>query len=257
MSEYSSPNAQSDTATTAQAPPNKRDCFSPPSLRDLLAYQIQRVIDWIDGVNPLAALFALLLVTIGGCYAFSTAFQSRVPDVFGTSGVRIKNTPYNAKWARAVQPISHAAAAPILAQASRATSDLQRLQMVQQAVFSQIRYREDRDLYRQEDYWATPNETLTHMAGDCEDVAILKMALLRRLGISPDQMFITIGYDMAFRTGHAVLVVRLGDRHHVLDQSIGTLIGDQQLTEFRPVVSLASHQSWIHGERTAPLMAAR
>jgi predicted transglutaminase-like cysteine proteinase len=249
--------AESHALPPKQGKASPKDCFTPPSLRELLSYQIQRVIDWIDGVNPLVAFSLLLAVAIGSCFAFTSAFQSRVPDVFGTSGVRIKNTPYNAKWARAVQPVTHSNAGPILAAASRAPSDLQRLQAVQKGVFESIRYREDRDLYSQEDYWATPNETLTHLAGDCEDVAILKMALLRRLGFLPDQMFITVGYDMAFRTGHAVLVVRLGNQHHVLDQSIGTLVSDQKLTEFRPVVSLGANQSWVHGERNTPIMASK
>ncbi|MCC2601889.1 transglutaminase-like cysteine peptidase [Sphingopyxis yananensis] len=230
---------------------------TPPRLSDLLSYQMHRLIDWIDGVNPLAALLAVILIAIGSCFALTSEYPNRVPDLFGTSGVRIKNTPYNAKWARAAQPVTHEAALPILMQAQRATNDLQRLQMVQQAVFEQIRYREDRDLYGTEDYWATPNETLRHMAGDCEDVAILKRALLLRLGIAADQMFLTVGYDLAFRTGHAVLVVRLGQRHYVLDESTGSLIDDQKLVDFRPVVTMTSQYSWIHAERSAPILAAK
>lgn len=229
----------------------------PPCLRDLLAYQMHRLIDWIDGVNPIAALLAVVLIAVGSCFAFTSGTTNRVPDLFGTTGVRIKNTPYHAKWARAVQPVTHEAALPILMQAQQARSDLQRLQMVQQAVFNQIRYREDRDLYRTEDYWATPNETLRHMAGDCEDVAILKMALLLRLGIPADQMFLTVGYDLAFRTGHAVLVVRLGSRHYVLDESTAQVLDHQQLVDFRPVVTMTSQYSWVHAERTTPILAAK
>lgn len=229
----------------------------PPRLPEILSYQIDRLIDWIDGLNPVAALLAVLLVAIGSCLAFTAGYQNRVPDLFGTSGVRIKNTPYSAKWARAVQPVTHEAAIPILLQAQQATSDLQRLQIVQQAVFNLVRYREDRDLYNQEDYWATPNETLRHLAGDCEDVAILKMALLLRLGVPAEQMFLTVGYDLAFRTGHAVLVVRLGQRHYVLDESTASLIEDQQLVDFRPVVTMTSQYSWVHAERAAPILAAK
>jgi predicted transglutaminase-like cysteine proteinase len=230
---------------------------TPPHLREILAYQMHRLIDWIDGINPMAALLAVLLVAIGSCVALTTGFPKHVPDLFGTTGVRIKNTPYLAKWTRAVQPVTHEAALPILLQAQQATSDVQRLQRVQQGVFQLVRYREDRDLYGQEDYWATPNETLRHLAGDCEDVAILKMALLLRLGIPADQMFLTVGYDLAFRTGHAVLVVRLGSRHYVLDESTASLIEDHQLVDFRPVVTMTSQYSWVHAEPARPILAAK
>jgi len=36
-----------------------------------------------------------------------------------------------------------------------------------------ITYRYDSDLYGPHDYWAAPDQTLSNMAGDCEDKAIL------------------------------------------------------------------------------------
>lgn len=48
-----------------------------------------------------------------------------------------------------------------------------------------VRYMTDQQLWGQNDYWATPLETLGKGAGDCEDYAIAKYVSLRKLGI-PD-----------------------------------------------------------------------
>jgi len=44
----------------------------------------------------------------------------------------------------------------------------------------------DPDIWKREDYWATPFETLATFGGDCEDIAIAKYAMLIMLGI-PDE----------------------------------------------------------------------
>lgn len=46
----------------------------------------------------------------------------------------------------------------------------------------------DSELWKKEDYWATPFETLTTFGGDCEDIAIAKYAVLRTMGIADDQL---------------------------------------------------------------------
>ncbi len=43
----------------------------------------------------------------------------------------------------------------------------------------------DSNLWKREDYWATPFETVTTFGGDCEDIAIAKYVMLRLMGI-PD-----------------------------------------------------------------------
>lgn len=49
-----------------------------------------------------------------------------------------------------------------------------------------IRFDEDIRVWGQQDYWATPLETLGAGAGDCEDFVIAKYVTLRQLGI-PDR----------------------------------------------------------------------
>jgi len=62
----------------------------------------------------------------------------------------------------------------------------------------------DPDIWKREDYWATPFETLTTFGGDCEDIAIAKYAMLVLLGI-PDEAL-----------GFAYVETREGERHMVL-----------------------------------------
>jgi len=62
----------------------------------------------------------------------------------------------------------------------------------------------DPDLWKREDYWATPFETLTTFGGDCEDMAIGKYAMLRLMGIPDDAL------------GFAYVETRDKERHMVL-----------------------------------------
>lgn len=63
----------------------------------------------------------------------------------------------------------------------------------------------DSDLWKKEDYWATPFETLTTFGGDCEDIAIAKYAALRLMGFDDD----SLGFAYVITTNnepHMVLV---------------------------------------------------
>ena len=54
-----------------------------------------------------------------------------------------------------------------------------------------VRFTDDIRLWQQNDYWATPIETLVKGAGDCEDYSIAKYFTLRRLGIPSEKLRIT------------------------------------------------------------------
>ena len=81
----------------------------------------------------------------------------------------------------------------------------------------------DPDIWKQEDYWATPFETLTTFGGDCEDIAIGKYAMLRLLGIPDDSL------------GFAYVETPEGERHMVLiykqDDATPAYVLDNQVPE--------------------------
>ncbi len=67
---------------------------------------------------------------------------------------------------------------------------------------------------KDDDYWATPAETVRHGEGDCKDQAVLQYFILRSLGVPSNRMF--IAYVNADRTNgndnetdHAVLLVNV------------------------------------------------
>ncbi len=62
----------------------------------------------------------------------------------------------------------------------------------------------DSDLWKKDDYWATPFETITTFGGDCEDIAIAKYAVLRLMAV-PDE-----------HLGFAHVVTKQGEHHMVL-----------------------------------------
>ena len=55
----------------------------------------------------------------------------------------------------------------------------------------QVRWRQDVDIWGQNDYWATPLETLGRREGDCEDFSISKYMTLVLAGVPVEQLRIT------------------------------------------------------------------
>jgi len=63
------------------------------------------------------------------------------------------------------------------------SSELERLTLVNTFFNKNIRFGTDPEVWEQEDYWATPLETLGRGAGDCEDFVIAKYFSLLALGV--------------------------------------------------------------------------
>ncbi len=70
-----------------------------------------------------------------------------------------------------------------------------------------IRYQSDGKTYSDSEYWAAPAEIVTQQAGDCEDYAILKYAVLCHLGVDPERLRVMTVGRSALGFNHAILVV--------------------------------------------------
>lgn len=71
-------------------------------------------------------------------------------------------------------------------------------------------YKSDKDLYGKQDHWAKPSDFFKNKAGDCEDYAIAKYALLKKAGFKESNMkliFTTYKYKTGKIEGHLVLEV--------------------------------------------------
>lgn len=121
-----------------------------------------------------------------------------------------------------------------------------------------VRYMTDAELYGEEDYWATPLETLGHGLGDCEDWAIAKYVSLRRLGIPDEQLRLIYvraqigGPRSPLSQAHMVLgYYETPDAEPlILDSLISNVLPASQRTDLSPVFSFNADGLWM-GQGTA------
>ncbi|MGI9355700.1 MAG: transglutaminase-like cysteine peptidase, partial [Rhizobiaceae bacterium] len=108
-------------------------------------------------------------------------------------------------------------------------------------------YRPDKDGYRSFDHWAAPSETIRQGFGDCEDYAILKMALLTEAGVPSGSMSLVVLKDVRRNLYHAVLAVHTTKGAFILDNNQKRVLADEQLPSYLPLYSFSQKRSWIHG----------
>ncbi len=128
---------------------------------------------------------------------------------------------------------------------------------VNRAVNAAIRYEVDAVAWGQDDYWATPGETLRRGAGDCEDFALVKLGALIAIGLSTDAMLLVVLKDTARGVGHAVLAMRTEEGYDILDNLTDAVRRDVDVPSYQPLYSLSVAGAFVHGRRrTAPVMQA-
>ena len=92
-----------------------------------------------------------------------------------------------------------------LIRTSRDLPENEKLEVVNTFFNSNVMFINDIDLWKKEDYWATPLEFLSIGAGDCEDYSIAKYFTLKQLGVSEEKLRIT--YVKAVNIGQAHMVL--------------------------------------------------
>src|SRR5690606_30186376 len=107
---------------------------------------------------------------------------------------------------------------------SRLAPDMAALAAVNSFANSRIRYVEDKMLYGKADHWAGAKSTLKAGAGDCEDIAIVKMQLLAAIGVPRSDMYLTIARDLARNADHALLVVKINGQTWLLDNATDKIL---------------------------------
>ncbi len=71
--------------------------------------------------------------------------------------------------------------------------------------FNQFEYVSDVENWQQRDYWATPEEFIGRMRGDCEDYVIAKYFALREVGVAESKLFLTYVQATELNVAHMVL----------------------------------------------------
>jgi predicted transglutaminase-like cysteine proteinase len=111
--------------------------------------------------------------------------------------------------------------------------------------FNRWPYKEDRELYGLNEYWATPREFMTR-SGDCEDFAIAKYYALRELGFAEEDMRVVILMDEIRGIGHAVLAVYRDDDILILDSLSNLILPHERYKHYVPQYSMNETTRWAH-----------
>jgi predicted transglutaminase-like cysteine proteinase len=119
-----------------------------------------------------------------------------------------------------------------------------------------ILYKSDMEVYKVEDYWATPLEFMGHGAGDCEDFSISKYMTLRILGIPNERLrLIYVRYQSggAPPIAHMVLgyYAQPAEEPVILDNMVTSIRPASMRPDLSPVYSFNSDGLWVGGATTA------
>lgn len=133
--------------------------------------------------------FSLSVVTIGDGHQsvrLSKAYIEKLGREYGHQAKRRLRA-----WQRLIDDIKHDSEAVKL----RKVNDF----------FNQVRFLDDINHWKKEDYWATPVEFLITNGGDCEDFSIAKYYTLREVGVPDSKMSIAYVKAIEYNQAHMVL----------------------------------------------------
>jgi len=139
-----------------------------------------------------------------------------------------------------------------LINSNRQIDELNKLSTVNDFI-NQLSDVQDLAHWGREDYWATPLETLASGGGDCEDLAIAKYFLLKKLGIDDTKLKLTYVKTLTLNQSHMVLsyfstpdAVPL-----VLDTLTPEIKSATDREDLLPVYAFNGTNLWLAGQRRA------
>lgn len=123
----------------------------------------------------------------------------------------------------------------------------EQLAVVNRFVNNTVKFASDISHWGQEDYWATPLESLGSGKGDCEDYAILKYVSLRALGVEESQLRLMYVRALSINEPHMVLVYYPTPDSYplVLDNLVATILPANERTDLRPVYAFNAQGLWL------------
>lgn len=135
---------------------------------------------------------------------------------------------------------------------ARSLPDSDKLKAVNDFLNRNIHFEDDQTLWAQSDYWATPLETLSAGAGDCEDFSIAKYFTLKAIGIPTSRLRLIYvraqlgGPTSGMSQAHMVLAYYPSPDGEplVLDNLISEIRLASQRGDLSPVFSFNSDGIW-------------
>ena len=150
------------------------------------------------------------------------------------------------RWGAGPVPKFHAWRALIAATGT--AQEAEKLKRANDFFNRQMQFGDDMVVWGQQDYWATPMESIGKGAGDCEDFAIAKYFTLREMGVANDKLRLvyvrakTGASDTAPTQAHMVLAYypQPDSDPLVLDNLIGEIRPAARRPDLVPVFSFNS-----------------
>nr|WP_256834809.1 transglutaminase-like cysteine peptidase [Pseudomonas oleovorans] len=139
-----------------------------------------------------------------------------------------------------------------LIKSSTALPEPDKLNEVNRFFNRKVRFVDDIQLWRENDYWATPVEMLVKGAGDCEDYSIAKYFTLRRLGIPSEKLRITYVKALNYNQAHMVLTYYASPSAEplVLDNLINDIRPASQRKDLLPVYAFNAEGLYLPSSNT-------
>jgi len=176
------------------------------------------------------------------CVLALLALSPRAWDVERMAQAAQRLGPQAVQGVRALRPVLAA-----LAEADDAT----RLDAVNRFFNRRIVFGEDVQVWRVDDYWASPLETLQQGAGDCEDYAIAKYFSLLAVGMPASQLRLVyvrlqVGGPGGASQPHMVLAYYASASAEplILDNLVGEIRPASRRPDLTPVFSFNSEGLW-------------
>lgn len=92
-----------------------------------------------------------------------------------------------------------------LIEQSGALDERSKLQAVNDFINRSVSYASDREVWGEDEYWATPLQTLSLGRGDCEDFALGKYFTLVDMGVPSEKLRLTFVKALSLNQAHMVL----------------------------------------------------
>jgi predicted transglutaminase-like cysteine proteinase len=129
---------------------------------------------------------------------------------------------------------------------SQGKTALDKLRLVND-FFNRMAWVEDRNLWKQRDYWATPIETLLKNAGDCEDFSIAKYFTLRALNVPLEKLKISYVKIIKDNQPHMVLAYfpAPGSDPLILDNMNKQILKRSKRSDLLPMFSFNTEGLWL------------
>ena len=120
--------------------------------------------------------------------------------------------------------------------------------------FNKMTWVSDQKLWNKKDYWATPIESITRYAGDCDDFSIAKYFTLLALDIPIEHLRMNY-VKLPDKQSHMVVSYHSTNNKEplILDNMNKSLVTKEQRTDLTFLFSFNSNNVWLSDNKKLPI----